>query len=185
VAAAQQGVGEAPSAPDLRPGLSPSAVPPPGAFEPPAAAPPKPVPVADCGTLLQRLSSLMSVYKTAASEAIQNQPLDKAMERARRDALAGKSEGTLVMIGLSSLVHGREGSFPVTTVRQVCTFAERNKQPLHLATCAYFNALNPLGETDAKAKAARKNIARFEALKEPPAEMAEHVRVLKACIPAE
>jgi hypothetical protein len=140
-------------------------------------------PTADCRTLVERLGTLMAVYRTSAAEALDNQPLDVAMARARTAALAGKAEATIAMVGYSSLIYAREGRFPITTVRQVCTFAERNALPLHLVTCAYFNTLNPLGEADAKAKAARRLVARFEALTSPPADLAEHMRTLKACLP--
>lgn len=138
---------------------------------------------ADCRTLLERLNKLMQMYKTAAAEDIRNQPFDKAMDSARKDALAGKKEATIRLVGYTSLAQSREGSYPIPVVRQVCTFAERNGLPLHVATCAYFHTLNPLGEAEPKAEAARKGIVRFEAIKEPPADLAEHVGVLKACLP--
>ena len=138
---------------------------------------------ADCRTLLERLGKLMAVYRNDAAEALNNQPLDVAMERARRAALAGKKEATITMVGYSSLIYAREGSFPITMVRQVCTFAERNALPLHVITCAYFNALNPLGEAEAKAKAARKLVTKFETIKEPQADLVEHMGTLKACLP--
>jgi hypothetical protein len=149
----------------------------------PALAQGSPAPTVDCRTLVERLGKLMAVYRGAAAEALNNQPLDVAMERARKEALAGKKEATITMVGYSSLIYAREGSFPITTVRQVCTFASRNALPLHLVTCAYFNALNPLGEAEAKARAAHKLVAQFEALTEPPAELGEHMNTLKACLP--
>jgi hypothetical protein len=138
---------------------------------------------ADCRTLVARLGKLMSVYRDAAADALNNQPLDVAMERARTAALAGKTEATITMVGYSSLIYAREGSFPITTVRQVCTFAARNGLPLHMVTCAYFNALNPLGETEARNSAARKLVVRFESLQAPPPDLAEHMTTLKACLP--
>lgn len=138
---------------------------------------------ADCRTLLERLNKLMQMYKAAAAEDIKNQPFDKAMDNARKEALAGKKDATIRLVGYTSLIQAREGSYPIHVVRQVCTFAERNGLPLHVATCAYFHTLNPLGEAEPKAAAARKAIARFEASKEPPADLVEHVGVLKACLP--
>lgn len=134
---------------------------------------------------MERLGKLMSVYRTAATEDLKGQDLVAAMDRARKEALAGKKEATIAMVGYSSLIYGRDSSYPVTTIRQVCTFAERNGLPLHMVTCAYFHVLNPLGETDAKAGAAKKLIARFEGLKEPPADLNENMSVLKACLPSQ
>lgn len=150
-------------------------------FAAPALAQAPGAPPADCRTLVDRLGKLMAIYRAAASEDLKGQDLAVAMERARKEALAGKKEATIVMVGYSSLIYGRENSYPVTTIRQVCTFAERNGLPLHIVTCAYFHQLNPLGETEAKVGATRKLIARFEGLKEPPADLDENMSVLKAC----
>lgn len=155
-----------------------------GAPVPAAPAPATPVaPVADCRSLLERLNKLMAIYKQAAAEDLGSQPLDKAMDKARSEALKGNKDATIKLVGYTSLVNAREGSYPIQVVRQVCTFAERNALPLHVTTCAYFHMLNPMGEADAKAAAARKAIARFEAGKEQPSDLAEHVSVLKVCLP--
>lgn len=146
--------------------------------------PASPQPVADCRTLLERLNKMMALYKQAAAEDLGGQALDKAMDKARNEALKGNKDATIKLVGYTSLVQAREGSYPIQVVRQVCTFAERNGLPLHVTTCAYFHMLNPMGEADAKASAARKAIARFEAGKEQPSDLAEHIGVLKACLPA-
>ncbi len=125
----------------------------------------------------------MQVYKTAAAAGLGEQPLEVAIKKARGEAMAGNREATVRLVGYASLVQSREGTHPLQVVRQVCTFAGRGGLPLHIATCAYFHILNPLGEAEAKAAAARKAIAQFEAGREKPADLAEHLAVLNACLP--
>jgi hypothetical protein len=70
------------------------------------------------------------------------------------------------------------------------TLAERNNHPLHIATCAYFTALNPLGEREQKRKLVANRIESFELLPakarggtNAPAHLWEDMAFLKTCLP--
>lgn len=146
----------------------------------------------DCGGLIPRLDALIAEYFEAGEKAILTDDPGPAIDKARKRAMAGDVEGTVAMIGVGVALRGRKASFPVAMIRQICTYAERNGHPLHVATCAYFNALNPLGDRNAKHGAALAEIARFEALNANPRPgvpspdaYAGHISALKACLPDE
>lgn len=144
----------------------------------------------ECAGLLANLDRLISIYAEAGSRAIDKTEPGPAMDQARREAIGGSAEATVTMVGIGVVLRGRGDSFPVEMIRQVCTYADRNGHPLHVATCAYFNTLNPLGDRERKRIAAEAEIARFDkARKAPPPgrfsapdEIAGHVDALKACL---
>lgn len=147
-------------------------------------------PTPDCEKLLPRFDALIAEYYDAGAKAIETDDPGPAIEKARKLAMGGSAEATVTMIGVGVALRGKKASFPVAMIRQICTFAERNRHPLHVATCAYFNALNPLGDREAKHGAALAEIARFESLdtNPPPGApkpdaYAAHVSALKACVP--
>ncbi len=145
-----------------------------------------------CAGLLPRLQALLDRYTEAGAKAIANGEVPaEALEAARARAIKGDAQATVTMVGVALLIHGRRDMFPVSLVRQVCTLAARNGVALHIATCAYFTALNPLGDKDDRRRAVEAEIERFAkaqgAPKEGSAPLAEaisgHVDALKACLP--
>jgi hypothetical protein len=143
----------------------------------------------DCGQLLARFATLIDDYHAAGVRGIEVDDPAVAIEKARKLAFKGDAEATVTMIGVGVALRGKKAAFPVAMIRQVCTFARKNKHPLHVVTCGYFNALNPLGSREEKRLAAQAEIARFEALdKTGAAALAryrEPVALLKACVPQE
>lgn len=113
------------------------------------------------------------------------------LEQARARALKGDVQATVTLMGVTLLLYGRKDVFPVTIIRQVCGLAARSSLPIHVVTCAYFNALNPLGDKEEKRRAVAAELARFDALMPavadagmPPAAFKADIDALKACLPA-
>lgn len=145
---------------------------------------------ADCQDLGRRFERLIQLYLDAGSHAIaETGDVAVALERARQKALAGDLPSTVTMTGIALSLRGRADSYSVASVRQICTLADRTKLPLHLVTCSYFTALNPLGERADKRALVERGIAAFEALAEKTAPGAAHlpddIAILKTCLPPE
>lgn len=112
----------------------------------------------------------------------------KALDRARAQVLKGEAGASVTMVGIGLLLHGQRDVLPVSLIRQICTFSQRNALPLHVASCAYLSALNPLGDRDEKRRLTEAEISRFETLhgredNEANGGLASHVQALKACLP--
>jgi len=145
----------------------------------------------DCSDLVKRLDRIVAHYVDAGSRAIEKEDPGPALDRARKDALKGDAGATVAMIGIPLILRGRQDMFSVATIRQVCTFAERNGLLLHVAACAYFVALNPLGEKDEKRAMLEAMLARFASSRpDAPvgapvsrAALQEEVEALRACLP--
>lgn len=148
-------------------------------------------PQPDCTGLIKRFDQLIARYVDAGSKAIEKDDPGLAVDRARAEAIKGKAQATVVMIGVPLIMRGRQDVFAVSMVRQVCTFAERNGLLLHVVSCAYFAALNPIGEKSEKRRLVEAELARFDRLQasaEPGggasrAELSEHMDALKVCLP--
>jgi hypothetical protein len=147
---------------------------------------------ADCQGLLKRFHRLLDLYNEEGAKAIANgEEPAAALEAARARALKGEAKATIPLVGVTLLIYGRRDMFPVVIIRQVCNLAARNELPLHVVSCAYFNALNPIGDRDEKRQAVMVEIARFDKARKapapgafsPPDEIAGHVDALKACLP--
>lgn len=146
----------------------------------------------ECQGLLKRFHRLLDLYTEAGAKVIANgEEPAKALEAARARALAGDVQATLPLVGVGLLIYGRRDMFPVAIIRQVCNLAARNALPQHVVSCAYFNALNPIGDKDEKRRAVEAEIARFDKARKAPApgvfaapdELAGHIDALKACLP--
>ncbi|MCZ8374632.1 MAG: hypothetical protein O9342_04585 [Beijerinckiaceae bacterium] len=144
---------------------------------------------ADCSALLGRLSQLLDLYVDTATAAIDDgtEPA-KVLDRARAQVLKGEAGASVTMVGIGLLLHGRRDVLPVSLIRQICTFSQRNALPLHVASCAYLSALNPLGDREEKRRLTEAEIARFETLhgredNEANGGLAGHIQALKACLP--
>lgn len=129
-------------------------------------------------------NALLDRYIEAGKEAITRDGHEEAIERARKRAIAGDRNATLAIVGVPLLMRSRSDLFQLSTLRQVCGFSERNRLALHIAACAYFNAVNPLGNAEEKRAAVEREITRFGELPaaERQDELAEAMRVLEACI---
>ncbi|MCA3595911.1 MAG: hypothetical protein ING72_10840 [Methylobacterium sp.] len=157
----------------------------------PARAEQAEVRAADCTDLGRRFERLVAVYTDAASVIVNEMgDIPKALERARNRAVAGDVQATVPMTGLPWLLRSNAERYSVASVRQICTLAERNNHPLHIATCAYFTALNPLGEREQKRKLVANRIESFELLPakarggtNAPAHLWEDMAFLKTCLP--
>jgi hypothetical protein len=126
---------------------------------------PAPIPPPEtCQALLTRLDDLFTVYTKAADAAIAKEDPAPALERARKAAQKGDAEATVTMVGITIQMRSRAERYTVPTIRQVCTLADRNGHPLHLVTCAYLNALNPIGNREEKRSAMTRMLARFDGL---------------------
>jgi hypothetical protein len=145
-----------------------------------------------CKDLLTRFNRLIDLYIEAGSRAIdKGEEPAKALEAARARALKGDTNATVTLVGVTLLIYGRRDNFPVSIIRQICNLAARNAMPQHVVTCAYLNALNPLGDKDDKRQAVEAEITRFEkSLKPlspgsfaPPDEYRVHIDALKICLP--
>lgn len=147
-----------------------------------ATSPQEPGP---CDTIMPRFHRLLDIYVEEGGKAIANgEEPAKALEAARAQALKGDAKATLPLVGVTLLIYGRRDMFPVAIIRQVCNLAARNALPQHVVACAYFNALNPIGDKDEKRRAVDAEIARFEAGRaSAPEELAGHIDALKACLP--
>ncbi len=145
----------------------------------------------ECQGLLKRFNRLIDLYHEEGAKAIADgQDPPKALEQARGRALKGDAQATVTMVGVTLLIYGRRDMFPVSIIRQVCNLAAKNTISIHVVTCAYFNALNPLGDKEDKRRAVEGEIERFEKALKPPApgvfappnEYLGHVDALKACL---
>ncbi len=157
----------------------------------PARAQQKEVRAADCNDLGRRFERLVAVYINAANAIVgETGDISKALDQARARAVKGDVPATVAMTGLPWLLRSNAERYTVASVRQICTLAERNKFPLHIATCAYFTALNPLGEREEKRQLVTRGITAFESLPpdalrgaHAPEHLAEDVAFLKTCLP--
>lgn len=138
-----------------------------------------------CDTIITRFHRLLDIYVEEGGKAIANgEEPARALEAARAQALKGDVKATLPLVGVTLLIYGRRDMFPVAIIRQVCNLAARNALPQHVVACAYFNALNPIGDKDEKRRAVGAEIARFEAGRaSAPEELGGHIDALKACLP--
>lgn len=146
----------------------------------------------ECQGLLKRFHRLLDLYNEEGAKAIANgEEPAAALEAARARALKGDVKATIPLVGVTLLIYGRRDMFPVVIIRQVCNLAARNALPLHVVSCAYFNALNPIGDKDEKRQAVEAEIARFDKARKapapgvfaPPDEIAGHLDALKVCLP--
>ena len=146
---------------------------------------------ADCQGLLKRFDQLITRYHAAGEKAIEKLDPPAALEKAHQEALKGSAEATVAMVGVGVVLRGKRDQFPVSMIRQVCTFSARNGHLLHVTTCAYFNALNPLGNREDKRRAVEVELERFDKTRKapasgsfsPPDEFSGHIDALKACLP--
>lgn len=151
---------------------------------------PAPIPPVkeDCTALLTRLDDLFAVYTKAGDAAIAQEDPAPALERARKAAQKGDAEATVTMVGITIQMRARAERYTVPTIRQICTLAERNGLPLHLVTCAYLNALNPIGNREEKRGAMLRMLTRFDGLGDAARERADisaltaHVAALRHCV---
>jgi len=151
-----------------------------------ASGPALPTPAEPCSALPQRLEALMAIYLQAGDEAIAQSEPGPALEAARASALAGDPAATVTMVGVVLAMKSPAERYSISTIRQICTFADRNAFPLHLVTCAYFNALNPIGNREEKRAILERGLARFAALPEALRQaegLDRHAEALAACLP--
>jgi hypothetical protein len=149
---------------------------------------PAPIPPPEtCKILLNRLDDLIAVYIKAADAAIAKEDPAPALERARKAAQKGDAQATVTMAGITIQMRSRAERYTVPTIRQICTLADRNGLPLHLVTCAYLNALNPIGNREEKRAAMLRMLSRFDELdgaaRQQPdiPTLAGHVQALRQC----
>lgn len=141
--------------------------------------------------LMARFDRLVKYYMDSGAKAIETSEPGDALDRARQNAIKGDAGATVPIIGVQLVMRGRQDLFSVGVIRQICTFADRNGLLLHVVSCAYFAALNPLGERDQKRLIVEAQFARFEKTRESAAagggadagELAGHVVALRACLP--
>ncbi|MGL5446559.1 MAG: hypothetical protein ACRDBL_04540 [Rhabdaerophilum sp.] len=142
---------------------------------------------ADCTDLGRRFERLIAIYLEAGTNAIaETGDIGSALDKARQKALAGDASATITMTGIALANRSKTERYTVASVRQICTLAERNKLPLHVATCTYFTALNPLGERTEKRLLVERGLKAFSALPEGqrgPAHFAEDMAFLSTCLP--
>lgn len=142
---------------------------------------------ADCTDLGRRFERLIAIYVDAGTLAIaETGDIGAAVDKARSKALAGDATATITMAGIALASRSRSERYTVASVRQICTFAERNQLPLHIATCAYFTALNPLGERSEKRLLVERGLKAYEALPEAGrgvAHFPEDMAFLRTCLP--
>lgn len=145
-----------------------------------------------CQDLMRRFNLILDRYHQAGAKEIANgEEPGAAIEKARARALKGDPQATIALMGVTLAIYGRRDMFPVVIVRQVCNLAAKNALPLHVTACAYFNALNPIGDKDDKRKAVEVEIERFDKARKapptgtfaPPDELGAHMDALKACLP--
>lgn len=139
-----------------------------------------------CSGMDKRLDTLIDLYITEAGHQMGKTAPPLALERARRAAIAGDARATITVTGIGLMLRGTLDRITLSTLRQVCGFAEKTKHPLHLVTCAYFNALNPIGNRELKFAAVRKNLSEFQALPADTRDLSEelraHAEALDACL---
>jgi len=132
------------------------------------------------------MDALLGEYYAAGERAIEKDDPPVALDKARKLAFKGDAEATVTMIGVAAALRGRKAPPTVAMIRQVCTFSTKNQHPLHAVSCAYFNALNPIGERDVKRQAALVAVARFNEIAKSgavPERYRAYVEALKACVP--
>ncbi len=140
----------------------------------------------DCRVLLDNMDTLIGEYYVAGEQAIEKDDPPVALDKARKLALKGDAEATVTMIGVAAALRGRKAPPTVAMIRQVCTFSTKNQHPLHAVSCAYFNALNPIGEREVKRQAAMAAVARFDEIAKAgtvPERYQAHIEALKTCLP--
>lgn len=135
-----------------------------------------------CKTVDDGFAALTKLYLDAGAAAIENQEPADAIEKARKAAFAGDRNATVTMVGIALSLRSKQEMFHLATIRQICGFAERNTHPLHVATCAYLNALNPIGNPEDKRVLVEKELDRFKTLPEKDGTIAPHMQALEACI---
>lgn len=142
---------------------------------------------ADCADLGRRFERLIAIYVEAGASAIaESGDISAALEKARARALAGDAPATITLAGIALATRSKAERYTVASVRQICTLAERNKLPVHIATCAYFTALNPLGERAEKRQLVERGLKAFEFLPDGargPAHFSEDMAFLGLCLP--
>jgi hypothetical protein len=140
--------------------------------------------------LLKRFDRLVQIYIDAGAKAIEHAEPGDALDKARQAAIKGEAAATVTMIGVQLAMRGRQDMFTVAIIRQICTYAERNGLLLHVVSCAYFAALNPLGEREGKRRIVEAELARFDRTRDSSAPggeasramLAEQAEALKACL---
>jgi hypothetical protein len=138
-----------------------------------------------CAPVERHFSGLIDRYMTDGRAAIDRDGPETALDRARQRAFRGDKPATVTIVGIGLAMRARPDSFHLASLRQICGFAERNNHPLHVAACAYFNALNPLGEQAEKRLIVEREITRFSELTDPLARepgLADAMKALEACI---
>jgi hypothetical protein len=144
---------------------------------------------ADCNDLGRRFERLIAIYVDAGTNAIaETGDVGIALEKARQKALAGDVPATITMTGIALANRSKAERYTVASVRQICTLAERTQLALHLATCAYFTALNPLGEKAEKRRLVERGLKAFEALPEKARgapHFSQDMAFLATCLPPE
>jgi hypothetical protein len=143
----------------------------------------------DCTRLIERFNAIVALYAEEGKRAIgETGDVAEALEKARQTNLKGDARASIRVVGISLAMRLSSERFSVSTIRQICTFADRNSLPLHVLACAYFTGLNPLGSLDDKRAMVERQLERFAALgAEPfqPGEQAllnEHAKALGFCL---
>lgn len=139
-----------------------------------------------CLDIDTRFQSVITRYQRAGEAAIATQSPGDALDAARLAAIAGDVPATVTLVGVTLLFRARSEMFRLSEIRSICGFADRNRHPLHIVACAYFNALNPIGNREDKRAATTRELERLAGL---PAdapfrdlELDAHARALEACI---
>lgn len=144
---------------------------------------------ADCNDLGRRFERLIAIYVDAGTNAIaETGDIAAALEKARQKSLAGDVLATITTTGIALANRIRSERYTVSSVRQICTLAERTQLALHIATCTYITALNPLGERAEKRRLVERGLKAFEALPENARgtpHFAEDMAFLATCLPPE
>jgi hypothetical protein len=144
---------------------------------------------ADCSDLGRRFERLIAIYLDAGTAAIaETGDIGAALDKARQRALAGDIPATITMTGIALANRSRAERYTVASVRQICTLAERTQLALHVATCTYFTALNPLGERAEKRRLVERGLKAFSALPEQARgapHFSEDMAFLETCLPPE
>ena len=139
-----------------------------------------------CQDIEARFQAIIKRYQSAGEAAIATQSPGDALDEARKSAVAGDVPATVTVVGITLLFRPRGDLFRLSEIRSICGFAERNRHPLHIVGCAYFNALNPIGNREEKRAATERELARLADLPgDAPfhdAELSAHAKGLEACI---
>ena len=138
-----------------------------------------------CVPVERQFKALMERYLAAGRHAIETDEPGDALDKARKAAIAGEIAPTITIVGIGLLMRSQSHLFQLSSLRQICGFAGRNQHPLHVAACAYFNALNPIGDPREKRDAVEREISRFAELpasESKDAGLSLAMRDLEACI---